>query len=230
MSNQITIVEVEKDVKIQKSYKQYLDSLGEFTAPEFMVTAETIEPVSDTLRAIKLSMKEIEERRKEITSPLDEAKKAAMLQQNKLIAPMVAIEKQLKIKVGDYLNEKQRLQEEADRKLREEEIAKKEAAKAEIMEQAEMNESDLALEDAIKIDEEIEELKEAPITKVATGHRGTFSGVYQKTVKKWRLVDIKLVPAEFLILDEKQVGALVRAGRKEIPGIRIWDEKITVSK
>ncbi len=227
---QLNIVEVEKDVQIQKSYKMYLDSLGEFTAPDFIVTVETIEPVSDTLRAIKLSMKEIEARRKEITNPLDEAKKAAMLQQNKMLAPMVQIEKQLKGKVGGYLSEKQRLQEEADRKLREAEIAKKEAAKAEIMEQAEMSESELALDGAIKIDEEIEELKTAPITKISTAHRGTFSGAYQKTVKKWRVVDKKLVPAEFLIVDEKQIGALVRAGRKEIPGIRIWDERITVSK
>ena len=227
---QLNIVEVEKDVQIQKSYQMYLDSLGEFTAPEFIVTVETIEPVSDTLRAIKLSMKEIEARRKEITNPLDEAKKAAMLQQNKLLAPMVQIEKQLKMKVGDYLSEKQRIQEEYDRKLREEEIAKKEAAKAEIMEQAVMSESELALDDAIKIDEEIEELKTAPITKISTAHRGTFSGAYQKTVKKWRVVDKKLVPTEFLIVDEKQIGALVRAGRKEIPGIRIWDERITISK
>ena len=227
---QLNIVEVEKDVQIQKSYKMYLDSLGEFTAPEFIVTVETIEPVSDTLRAIKLSMKEIEARRKEITNPLDEAKKAAMLQQNKMLAPMVQIEKQLKMKVGDYLSEKQRLQEEADRKLREEEIAKKEKAKAEIMEQAEMSESELALDDAIKIDEEIEDLKTAPIVKISTGYRGVFSGAYQRTVKKWRVVDIKLVPAEFLIVDEKQIGALVRAGRKKIPGIRIWEEKITISK
>ncbi len=223
-------IEITNDVVIQKAHQQYLDSLGEFTAPEFIVTVETIEPVSDTLKAIKMAYTDIITQRKLITAPLDEAKKVAMQQERELVSPMVQIEKQLKTKIGDYLSEKQRLQEEADRKLREEEIAKKEAAKAEIIEQAEINESDLALEDAIKIDEEIEELKTAPITKISTGHRGTFSGAYQKTVKKWRVVDKKLVPTEFLIVDEKQIGALVRAGRKEIPGIRIWDEKITVSK
>ncbi len=226
---QLNIVEVEKDVQIQKSYQMYLDSLGEFTAPEFIVTVLTIEPVSDTLRAIKLSMKEIEARRKEITNPLDEAKKAAMLQQNKMLAPMVQIEKQLKMKVGDYLSEKQRLQEEADRKLREEEIAKKEAAKAEIMEQAEMSESELALDDAIKIDEEIEDLKTAPIIKISSAHRGAFSGAYRRTVKKWRVTDIKLIPERYFTLNEKLINANVRAG-EEIPGLRIWDEKITVSK
>ncbi len=227
---QLNIVEVDQDVQIQKSYKMYLDSLGEFTAPEFIVTVETIEPVSDTLRAIKLSMKEIEARRKEITNPLDEAKKAAMLQQNKMLAPMVQIEKQLKMKVGDYLTEKQRIQEAEDLRLREIEIAKKEKAKAEIMEQAEFSESELALDEAIKIDEDIEDLKTAPITKINTGHSGTFSGAYRRTIRKWRLLNIKDVPEELLMVNEKEVNGLVRAGRKEIPGIRIWEEKITVSK
>lgn len=226
---QLQIVELQSDVKVQKSHKQYLDSLGEFTKPDFVVTKETVEPVSDTLKAIKLSMKEIEDRRKEITGPLDEAKKVAMEQQKSLLNPMKIIEKQLKGKVGDYLDEKQRIQEEYDRKLREEEIAKKEAAKKEIMEQAEMSESELALDDAIAIDEEIEDLKTAPIVKINTGHSGSFSGAYRRTVKKWRITDIKAVPQQFFELNEKLINATVRAGG-EIPGIRIWDERITVSK
>lgn len=227
---QLQIVELQNDIQVQKSHKQYLDSLGEFTKPDFVVTKETVEPVSDTLKAIKLSMKEIEARRKEITCPLDEAKRVAMEQQKTLINPMLKIEKQLKGKVGDYLDGKQRIQEAYDRKLREEEIAKKEAAKAEIMEQAEINESPLALDDAIKIEEEIEDLKTTPIVKINTGHSGTFSGAYRRTVKKWRLLNIKDVPEELLIVNEKEVNALVRAGRKEISGFRIWEEKITVSK
>lgn len=224
------LINLKDDSVIIEKREMYLQSLGEFTSKDFVVTVESITPVSDTLKAIKMAYTDIIARRKLITAPLDEAKSAAMQQERELTAPMIQIEKQLKMKVGDYLSEKQRIQEEYDRKLREEEIAKKEAAKAEIMEQAEMNESDLALDDAIKIDEEIEDLKTAPITKISSAHRGLFSGAYQKTVKKWRVVDIKLVPAEFLIVDEKQVGALVRAGRKEILGIRIWEERITVSK
>ncbi len=226
---QLQIVELQSDIQVQKSYKQYTESLGEFTKPDFVVTKETVEPVSDTLKAIKLSMKEIEERRKEITGPLDEAKKVAMEQQKTLINPMKIIEAQLKGKVGDYLDEKQRIQEAYDRKLREEEIAKKKAAAKEIMEQAEMNESDLALEDAIKIEEEIEDLKTAPVIKIKTGHSGAFSGAYRRTVKKWRVVDLEKVPQRYFTLNEKLINANVRAG-EEIPGLRIWEEKITVSK
>jgi len=38
----------------------------------------------------------------------------------------------------------------------------------------------------------------------------------------WELEDITKVPAEFLILDKVAVGKQVRAGRRNIPGIRIW--------
>lgn len=224
------IINLNDDLVIKEKKQMYLDSLGEFTAPDFIVTKETIEPVSDTTKAIRLSIKEIEARRKEITAPLDEAKKKAIAQEKSLTVPMKKIESQLKGKVGDYLDEKQRIQEKYDRELREAEIAKKEAAKEEIMEQAEMSESELALDDAIKIGEEIEDLKTAPITKITTGHSGAFSGAYRRTIRKWRLLNIKDVPEELLIVNEKEVNGLVRAGRKDIPGIRIWEERITVSK
>ena len=41
---------------------------------------------------------------------------------------------------------------------------------------------------------------------------------------KWRVVDIRLVPAEYLIVDETKVGKVVRAGCREIYGIEIYSE------
>jgi len=45
-----------------------------------------------------------------------------------------------------------------------------------------------------------------------------------KKIRKWELVDITLVPAKHLKLDEVGIGKLVRAGIDEIPGIRIYEE------
>lgn len=47
-----------------------------------------------------------------------------------------------------------------------------------------------------------------------------------RTIRKWRLIDINKVPITFLKLDEVQIGKVVRAGIKEIPGIRIFEEKV----
>jgi len=45
-----------------------------------------------------------------------------------------------------------------------------------------------------------------------------------RQLPQWELEDITRVPAEFLILDKVAVGKQVRAGRRNIPGIRIWME------
>ena len=230
MTQTLKIGDVKTDVAVQKSYKFYLDSLGEFTKNDFVVTSDTIKPVSDTLKAIKLSINEIEARRKEITAPLDESKKRAMAQQKELVSPMLEIEKQLKGKVNIYLNEQRRLQEAEEERLRKIELERLEKERAEIEEQAVLNESEKALDDAIAVDEEIEIMKTAELTKKKTSYTTEFSGVHQRTKKLWKLVDINLVPDQYLTLNEKLIGANVRGGIKEIPGIKIWEERYTISK
>jgi len=47
---------------------------------------------------------------------------------------------------------------------------------------------------------------------------------HKSTIRKFEVVDISQVPAEYLKVDEVAIGKLVRAGIKSIPGIRIWEE------
>ncbi len=47
-----------------------------------------------------------------------------------------------------------------------------------------------------------------------------------RKIRRWELIDITKVPASYLKLDEVQIGKVVRAGIKEIPGIRIYEEKV----
>ncbi len=218
------------DLVIIEKRQMYMQSLGEFTADDFVVTKKTITPVSDTLKIIKLARTDIVTRRKLITKPLDDAKKAAMQQEHLLIDPMIEMENKLKQKVNVYLAEIRREQEEEARRLKEEEIARVEKEQRELEEQAELNQSDLALEDAIKKEEEIEIIKESPIIAIKTSHKTAFSGVHTRKKSMWKLDDITKVPKELLIINEKEVNALVRAGRKEIPGIKIWEETTVVSK
>jgi hypothetical protein len=53
------------------------------------------------------------------------------------------------------------------------------------------------------------------------------SGVTSVDVYKFEVTDAAQLPREFLIPDEKAIGALVRAkkGQIEIPGVRVWTEK-----
>jgi hypothetical protein len=60
---------------------------------------------------------------------------------------------------------------------------------------------------------------EAPAKSVATeaGSRVTF----RRTVH-FEIVDETLVPREYLIPDERKIGAAARAGIGPIPGVRVW--------
>jgi len=221
---------INDDLVVIEKREMYLQSLGEFTADDFVVTKESIEPVSDTLKAIKMARTDIVARRKLITQPLDDAKKAAMSQEHTLVDPMVAMENKLKQKVNVYLAEVRRFQEEEARKLKEAEIARLEAEQKEIEEQAVLNDSDLAMEDAIAVEEQIEAVREAPIIKMKTSHSTSFSGVHTRKKPMWKLDDITKVPKEYLIVNKKVINGMVRAGMKEIPGIKIWEETTVVSK
>lgn len=224
------ITNLEDDLVIIEKKQMYMQSLGEFTADDFVVTKKTITPVSDTLKAMNLAVKDIIARRKLITKPLDESKSQAMKQEHFIIDPMKENIEKVKGKVNIYLAEVRKFQEEEARKLKEAEIARWEKEQAEIEEQALLNNSDLAIEDAIKIEEKIEEIKETPIIKIKSSHTTAFSGVHTRKKPMWKLDDITKVPKEFLIVNEKEINSLVRAGRKEIPGIKIWEETTVVSK
>jgi len=50
----------------------------------------------------------------------------------------------------------------------------------------------------------------------------------QRTIRKWELVDIALVPDEYKILDSAKVTKVVKAGVPSIPGIRIYEEPVLV--
>lgn len=56
----------------------------------------------------------------------------------------------------------------------------------------------------------------------------TAKGISQRTVTKWEVTDRSKIPAQFLLVDEKAIGALVRAqglrAAEAIPGIRCWEE------
>ncbi len=224
---QINVIEVNQDTQIQKSNKQYLESLGDFTAESFVVTSETEKQVSDTLRAIKLSIKEIVERRKEITKGIDEAKSNAMAQQKLLVEPMEVMERQLKNKLNFYLDKKERIQEEIEHKLREEKIEALKKEQAEILEQAEINKSDLALEDAADIDDEIEQVKEEPMIKTDVSVRSNFSSVHRRETWHVEVTDITKLPETYKMVNQKLLDNSVRGktGLREIPGCRIFSKK-----
>ena len=124
------------------------------------------------------------------------------------------------------IEEENRAREEERQRKIEEEAKKKEEAlqKAAALEKAgDQEKAEKELEKAEKIEEEETKLAEEPEIKVTTPEtKGTSITQHWK----FRVKNLKLVPREWLKLDEVKVGAAVRLskGKIEIPGIEPYPE------
>ena len=52
------------------------------------------------------------------------------------------------------------------------------------------------------------------------------SSVGFTTVWKWEVTDLGMVPRKYFKLDEATIGKLVKAGERDIPGVRIYSEQV----
>lgn len=68
------------------------------------------------------------------------------------------------------------------------------------------------------------------IPPVEKSHRGDGAIVYTKVVTKFKLVDLSKVPLKYLKIDEDAIERDLKLGVAEIPGLEIFQEKITQLK
>lgn len=83
-------------------------------------------------------------------------------------------------------------------------------------------------EDAKEAKERASELsKQLGIEIYVAGASKTLSNEYavasSKTVWEFAIVDEKLIPREYLIVDEDKIKKAIKAGIREIPGLNIWE-------
>lgn len=189
------------------------------------VTDKTAISATDCLRLIKLNIKKIIEERKKITVPMDEAKRAVMEQAKKMLKPLEYERDSLDSKLTIYTVEKQRLEDERMRMEKEVEEKRLKAMRDEQIEQAEMSESDLALEDAIATQEQLDNLEKQEVKSTGIV-KGDISSSSLMEIWHFRVVDISKVPIEWLIVNEVAVNGAIKNknGLRNIPGLEIYSE------
>lgn len=163
--------------------------------------------------------------RLEITRPLDNDKKMIMSAFAALIDGLGRIDNALAPKIAAWqdLEEKRRIaaEEEARRK----EIERLEAEQKEQEEQAALNESDHALQDAMDTEEKIEEIREAPMslqtTKVTT--QGFSGSAHRRKHLAVEVTDWGKVPVRYYKrqINEALVKEEYKAGGRDFPGLKI---------
>lgn len=115
------------------------------------------------------------------------------------------------------------IEEERQRKIEEEAQKKEEALQkaAELEKAGDQKAADEELKKAEESEDEETKLIEEPKVEVKIPET---KGTSIKQIWKWRLKNLKLVPREYLKLDEAKIGVAIRSsqGKVEIPGIEAY--------
>lgn len=215
----------------------------------------------DELKRIKAQAAAIEAKRKAITEPLDRSKKEVMDFFRPALEQLTTAETVIKRQLVEFDREQQRIRQEAERKAREEaerlrkqqeqeaarieqaarEKREKEEAKARELEaqgrQAEADAKRQAAEraEAAKIEQADAKRVAAeliPTAPVVHLEQPKVAGVSSRQAWKFEIADASQIPREYLIPDEKAIGAVVRAlgARASIPGVRTYQDTIISSR
>lgn len=153
----------------------------------------------DIRKQLKNKIKIVEEKRKDYTQPLDEAKKRIMEDFKGITKPLEEFIARLDVEMLSWHQaEQKRLNAEQAR------------IEKEALEQAKKNN---VSEVVVPVVNEIKTTR----TSIAT----------TSVVKRWtfRVLDVTQIPREYLMLDERLVNEAIRKGERKIPGIEIYQEE-----
>jgi len=217
--------------------KQELDTFNEivveFMSVDVVIGDNNAQLASDYLRQMKLLINHIDEQRKKIKKPIMEAGRELDSQYRETIAPIEVAIAQLTAGLKTYQIELRRKEAETIRLAAEQEAERLAAIQKEQIEQVELNESDLAMDDAIATGEQIENIQavgrdaeQHAIGRVKEAGGLSSSGLQDRY--KFRVKDIGKIPPMYLIANESMIKKVINGkGRlTEIPGLEIYNDPI----
>ena len=191
--------------------------------------AEQLNAAADILAAIKKQKKLIDDKRTSLVKPFNDAVKNLNAEFKPRITKAETLQRALEKAIREYHQEQARIaaekkaaQEAEERRLEEEKQKK--------LAEAVAKDDDKALAEAAAAEEQQavlakQEVKE-PEKKVETANTNT------NLIDNWKyqVVDEKAVPEHLKSVDDKKVKAAIKAGLREMTGLRIYNEPIVSSR
>lgn len=184
-----------------------------------VVTAADYQVAGEELKRVKDAQKKLDELRRGMTRPLDAAKKAIMDFFRGPEEKLARAEAGIKRAMLTYSQAEEKKRREAQ--ARAEEAARKER------ERLEAQAAKAAAAGKVEKAAILEQAAAATVAPIAVPEPAKVAGVSMREVWKFEVVDPAAVPREFLVVDEKKIGAIVKAlkGDTNIAGIRVYVEK-----
>ena len=215
------------EYKSVKTELANFENMSGFIANLIIDSVPIAQKVSDNIYLLKQMIKGIDEQRKEVTVPMDLAKKNFMRQFHEAIDPIQKAIDLMNGKLTTYQIEIRRQEAEEQRMLQQIETERLKEFRDEQIKQAEEAQSELAMSDAIATQGIINvvaniEIKGSGVVKETTG----LSTSYLVDHFVFRVKDISKVPAMYMILNESLVNRNINGkGRIEvIEGLLIINE------
>ena len=180
----------------------------------------------EILKTVKGRYQEIEAKRKEMTSPLDEAKRRIMDFFRQPLEQLSNAERQIKSAMLTFMQEQERIRREQEERLQA--LARVERERLDKLTSEKVSQ---ALEEGNfeKAGEILDTVAEVAVPTVQL-EKPKVQGIKMVTRWKYRIIDESLIPREYLIPNEKLLASMAIAakGATKIAGVEFYSES-TVS-
>jgi uncharacterized protein YdiU (UPF0061 family) len=189
------------------------------------------ESASNILKEIKSRYKELDTQRKEITTPLDAAKKSIMDLFKSPLTLLEQAEKKVKNLMIGFTNEQGRLAKEEQKRLQK--IADDEAAHQKKLLDAKIARAKASgKEDKVEVLEMEKETIAPIVAPVISPKINTPAGVSYRDNWTAEITDVNLVPREYMTVNIQALNAVAKStkGTLTIPGVKFKCEKILASR
>ncbi len=202
----VITIHPENDAAITKLYDEGL-RLKQYAEARVITVDADLKVAVEDLATVANLKKALEERKKEWRAPVAAHLKAIDQTFTTMVAPFEDATLITKGKIISYRQEQERKRVEAEAINREKmNLARREAA--------------------LKDGEITVDLTQLPVPPPHAARVRTDIGMAGiATIWKWELVDFSKVQDKHKVLNEALIGKLVRAGERDIPGIRIYPEE-----
>lgn len=229
MTTQTAISEIVEVTVAEKTLSQFGDAEALATTVDKLKITNNAEYTNSAefLKQIKSTTKVLDDARKDITKPLDEAKKRVMDLFRGPIEKLAQAETVLKRAILTYSQEQDRIRKEAEAKAlaaaRAEEERKRKALEERAAKEAEKGNTAKA--------EALQEKAEnvyVPTVVLAPPTPEKISGISTKKVWKFRITDEKAIPRDYLVVNETMLGKLAQATQGKVPvaGVEFYQEDV----
>jgi len=190
-----------------RDLKEEIIKLSNYATFRVIKCDDDLTPATDDLALIARLKKALKEKQDEYVKPIKAHLDKVQFVFKDLLACLDDIDKTNREKIAAYRAEQLRKQREADEINRQkEELARKEAA---------FNGTGEFTVDTTPVE------APAPVKKVST-NMGTVSTA---RVWKYEIVDPSQIPEEYKVIDYAKITKVVKAGCRNIPGVRIYEEE-----